>query len=931
MEEILDLPAKSTKTVEQAVDHTIQAIPANEYSGRGGLLSYMAQSGQLISPWWSRQRDIDLDRFWKQSDHLSGAKAALTAKVASVPVRVLPRDTSMKAHWKQAEQYSIRLVEESEFGQSWIESVSKFLEDYWLSDNGGFFEIIGGGKPDGPIEGPAMGVSHLDSLRITRTGNAEFPVIYTDVDGTRYKLHRTRVAFASDSPSGRAEMYAVGMCAGSRCVNTAQNLIDIGIYKQEKLGSRPLRAVLVGRGIKTEAIVDSLSIAREIMDNQALARFSKMPVIGDLSPQATLDIVNFASLPDGFDEDSSTKLGMSAIALAFGVPIRWIWPNASTGATKADAEFQHIAGLGGGIGKALATLTMMLGGDPRGPSHMAGKFLPPHLKLIFDFQDDEQDRTKAQIRTIRAQSRNDNIESGVYNLRIAREHALEDGDLSRSQFASIELEDGRLSDGSDVLSLFNSTEPDFMRMLDMGVDEPLAIDLNDPLDMLIEIEAAALSAMEDQGAARSISTRDKATQALQALNALKELYMPLAIQVPEVAEAIESQSTPMTSGAQPIGMGVSEPVDGQGGQPVQPSVQPIEQTPVESQLETATKEFSDLLMTSYGIKQDGRTGFNWGARVGDIIGGQLARGAGGKFVNASDMQLQILRGLISRLRSRRGASGRTTAAGRRASNRTLVAGKVGLSPEMVQDLADLRSGEGEVNADALVSKGLAQRNPDGSVTMTSSGRSLLAAANAGDVDRAKTALLNAGKTPKGKKPSAAQRKKNDDRKKAIDAVSKVLDTTESFIRFSDGGELSDADARRLSHNGLVEFDSQGQPRMTTEGNALSRAINRGDVRGAVDALNKARDRVTEFREIADEFREKADELRIKQVEIQRRLTAWQLQLADLSADPENNQKAIADLRLKIQIDQEIAQSTADAQRRASDVANELDDLYGVSF
>jgi len=917
----MDEIVTADKSVEDAVTHSIQSVPATDGIAGGGLLGYLVQAGTLIAPWWSRRRDIDLDRFWKQSDHLSGAKAALTAKVASVPVRVLPRDTAMKTHWKQAEVYNIRLVEESEFGQSWISTVSKFLEDYWLSDLGGHLEIIGDGDPDGPIAGPALGVAHLDSHRCQHTGSAEYPIIYQDLGGQRYKLHRTRVAFAADSPSARAEMFGTGFCALSRAINSAQSLIDIGTYKQEKLGSRPLRAALIGKGIRTEAITDSLKIAAETMDNQGLSRFSKMPVIGNLSPQASLEIVDFASLPDGFDEDTSTKLGMFAIALAFGVPIRWIWPAASVGATKADAEFQHIAGLGGGIGKALATLTMMLGGDPRGPSHMKGKFLPSHLKLVFDFQDDEQDRTRAQIRNLRAMGRNQNINSAVYSVRVAREYALEDGDLSRSQFAALELEDGRLPDGSDVLSLFNVTDPVLMRMLDMGVDEPLAVNVNDPLDMLMEIESAALSAMEEQAAARSLAQREKATQALMALNALKDLYIPFAVETPEVMEAVDEQI--------------------EQGQPGQPSPAPTEVTPEGSvSLEDQGQPLGELPgptptmlegQKSYGEKQeeDRRTGFNWGAPVGEIIRGQLARGAGGRFINADEMRLQILRGLIGRLRGRRGESGVSTAASRRIANRAKVAKLIGVPEDLVQDLADLRSGEGDVDADALITRNLAQRNPDGSITMTPSGRSLLSAANSGDVDRAKTALLNAKKEPKGRGKTSAQRRSERKRADTIKALKGQLPDIEAFMRFADGGNLSDAEARTLSHAGLIEFDRNGQPRMTGDGNSFASAVNSGNTRKAKDALSKASDRVQEYRDAANTMRERSATLKRQLRDIRIKLTALQSQLVELSDDIEGNAPSIVNVKKEIDNLRQLEVDTNEAYQYALGIVGELEDEFGT--
>lgn len=211
--------AHGTKAVEDAVKKSIQSrahddanIGLGGIGGIGGLLTYMFRAGELVNPWWSSQRDIDLRRFVKSSDHLSGAVALLTSKVVNVPVHVEPRDFSLKTHVKQADEFTRVLMEESEFGQGWQTLGSKILEDWFTTDNGLFMEVIGDGKKDGPIVGPALGLAALDSTKIVRKKNPEYPIAYIDEDGAQYKLHYTRVAYASDQPSNIVEMRGVGFC-----------------------------------------------------------------------------------------------------------------------------------------------------------------------------------------------------------------------------------------------------------------------------------------------------------------------------------------------------------------------------------------------------------------------------------------------------------------------------------------------------------------------------------------------------------------------------------------------------------------------------------------------------------------------------------------------------------------------------------------------
>lgn len=571
------------KSVERARELSLQARarPDSVAFGGSGLLLYLVQAGELVSPWWSSQRDADLDAFWKRSDHLSGAMAMLVSKVVTVPVRAMPRDTSVKAHLAQAEECTVRLVEEAEFGESLVQCLSKWLQDFWACDNGAFFEIIGGGAGKygkaarhmsdqerrdkgvvaGPIVGSAEGLAHLDSHRCIRTGNSEYPVVYRDTDGSLFRYHCTRVAFAADLPSARAEMNGVGFCAVSRVINNAQHLIDLGIYKQEKLGSRPKRAVIVGKRVSTEVVTGAFQDADELMDSQGLRRFSKVPIIGDLDADADLSFLDLASLPDGFNEEISTNQGMFAMALAFGVPIRWLWPAAVTGATKADAMYQHIAGLGGGVGRVLQTLTVLLGGDPRGAYHATGRFLPPQLKLVFDFQDDEQDRNRAEIREVRARTRTADLGAGILTVRAAREQALEDGDLTRAQFEQMELDEGRLPDGSDVLSLFASDDDATQRLLDLGVKNPLDLAINTAPDMLKRIIAISASAQAALVTARTAAEKARARQVLAALDALKELYSGAAAPVEETRRSSSGEGTKQDASRDASGDELSDAVD----------------------------------------------------------------------------------------------------------------------------------------------------------------------------------------------------------------------------------------------------------------------------------------------------------------------------------------------------------------------------------
>jgi hypothetical protein len=224
------------------------------------ILYWLASGTGVVSPWWSAARDIDLRAFWKKEDHLAGAIYALESKMTAVPFRVIARDQGIKAHTKQAEMLTESLYQVSEYGEGWISLYGKWVQDLLVCDNGAFMEVIGYGDPVGPIIGTPIGLAHLDSGRCTRTGDKKFPVIYQDTSGKFYKMHYTRVIFASQMSSTRKDMNGVGYSAVSRCINIAQTMLDILIYKQEKMGSRPPRQLAVGKGVTANEIATAFAI-----------------------------------------------------------------------------------------------------------------------------------------------------------------------------------------------------------------------------------------------------------------------------------------------------------------------------------------------------------------------------------------------------------------------------------------------------------------------------------------------------------------------------------------------------------------------------------------------------------------------------------------------------------------------------------------------
>lgn len=509
---------------ERAIERTIQSRMRDDKPVGLSLFLYMAVGSGIVPGWWSKARDQRLREFWKGNDYLSGAVYAICSRMATIPVNVEPWDENVQAHVDQAWKFERILIDASEFGQGFDTFITKWTEDLITQDNGAFAEVIGDGDPTGPIIGQPFGIAHLDSYRCTRTSNPEYPVIYTDTNGDRFRLHHTRVAFAALQPSPIAEMQGVGFSSISRCLNTSQHLMDVLTYKQEKLGSRPSRGMMVTKGgLDPEEVRSAMTIASETMDNSQLSRFSKIAVVGSNSlPEAGIDLVPLSSLPDGFDEQQSTTIGMAAIALAFGVDPRELWPGLSVGSTRAEALVAHLKARTKGIGQIIQITERAIG----------GKFLPPTLYMEFDYQDDAQDRQVADIRQVRATTADTNLRSKVLDMRAVRQQMLQSGDISNAQFEELELEDGRLPDGTSVLSLFN--HPDYKAMLNLGTPDPLMLDKEELKPLVLEKKAELLTGL---GLVKDFRTRKQMREALMALEVLVEDPLKAAPVPPALAAA----------------------------------------------------------------------------------------------------------------------------------------------------------------------------------------------------------------------------------------------------------------------------------------------------------------------------------------------------------------------------------------------------------
>lgn len=508
--------------VESARAQSIQKRGKNDdIASAVSFITGLFTAADTLPRWWSASRDNALEDLWRTSDLLSGAMYTMGAKMSTISFHIEPRDMAITSHLRDAEQFEQRIHDSAEWGKGWGEFFEKQVVSLLAQDNGRFMEIIDLSKnKNGPLIGPAISVAHLDPSLCTRTSNPQFPVNYRSTDGKIHRLHWTRVAFNASLPSIKIEMLGVGTCAVSRSASYAQHMLDIAKYKEEKIGSRPHRSlVVVGGGLDGEQVGVALDVTARETDNRNLSRYALTPIVGDaMIEKPTIELIDFASLPDGFDEKDATSIAMAAIALAFGVDARELWPGMQQGATRADALLSHIKQRGKGPGHILQETERMFN----------QWYLPAHLRMVFDFQDDAQDRQKAEIRKERAQTRKIDIDLEVTSDRVERERMVKEGELTTAQFKDLELQEGRLPDGTPLEILFFRSDPIYQDLLTIpSFPQPLDLRANDPeliLDAISKKLPEAYDILSNEN--RQIQMR-QIRESVAALKFIQSLYEDL--------------------------------------------------------------------------------------------------------------------------------------------------------------------------------------------------------------------------------------------------------------------------------------------------------------------------------------------------------------------------------------------------------------------
>lgn len=427
----------------------------------GDTYSVMFQMAEAADsmPIWGAQpgyRDRALRAFWPTENWFASALYSTVGRYAAFgwSLEGPPRTV-------QAVQ---RLLHTAEGGQGWIPFVTKLLIDLYTQDNGAFIEVVRAER--GNPSSPPIGLNHLDSGRCVRTGRAATPVVYYDIQGSGHELQWFEVIPLSEFPSPIESMRGVQFCALTRILRHAQIMKEVSILKKEKVSGRFTRQLHLIGGMPTSMIEDAIRKHQSNADAQGLMRYITPVVIGSLDPTANVSHaqIDLAGLPDGWNEEEAMKWYITHMALAFG------------------SEYQEFAPMmGNHLGSGRQAQVSMAKTRGKGPALFMRTLeynfnflgvMPRSTTFSFSEQDLGEQYENILVKKERALWLNTLILAGVITTQVARQIAVDHGDLDARYLLMMQEQDA-----TATTTRADSGTP----ALDPGSDQPAFVGEPGPL------------------------------------------------------------------------------------------------------------------------------------------------------------------------------------------------------------------------------------------------------------------------------------------------------------------------------------------------------------------------------------------------------------------------------------------------------------------
>lgn len=345
----------------------------------GNFAGFFNSKSSSAPKYGDARRDAFLSSWWKDEPIISGALNTIIKRMKSTGYTIEGgRNNAMR--WA-------RKLQHANDGRGWQDFIERWVLDYETTDLGAFIEL-GLDTEDRPSE-----IFNIDSLKCNPWHEAGYPFVYMQPSGKTVKLAAEQVIHHSDMTSPREEHRGRGYCAISRLMRAGEAISAIYDYEMQKLGKLPPQAVVAIQGLTKQQFIDDWEEYKANRDKSGLDIYPGLFWIGGDDPNLPIkiEITDIARVPDGFDRNAFLETWVKTCALNLGVDVGELWLIQHVGATKASQSVQHQKALGKGTGEIHAMLEM----------DFNVRILPADVMFAFDFQDDEQDRQRAEILQIK--------------------------------------------------------------------------------------------------------------------------------------------------------------------------------------------------------------------------------------------------------------------------------------------------------------------------------------------------------------------------------------------------------------------------------------------------------------------------------------------------------------------------------------------------
>jgi len=280
-----------------------------------------------LPPEWSHERDDMLrstmrEGLWASAVGEAISQAAEKSWAVKGPLAETVRQYHELFHAANTIGYN---ADGRAWGHGWQHYLNQHLTEYFTSGNGPFTEVVRKGLR-------VIGFVHLDSSRCLRTGDWEYPVEYTSLDGRQHLLGCQSVFYIADMPSPKSEDRGTGVCAAERAYDEIRSYYAAQRRYWERMDNRRTDKMHLIKGVGPSLVGQIVGAAEAKADEKRHFHYLGQTVTG-IPGDGEIDHVeiDFGGMGDEYDREADFKMARARYALALDIDPQDIAPLDSGG------------------------------------------------------------------------------------------------------------------------------------------------------------------------------------------------------------------------------------------------------------------------------------------------------------------------------------------------------------------------------------------------------------------------------------------------------------------------------------------------------------------------------------------------------------------------------------------------------------------------